>query len=190
VATWLRSASSTASQPPRAQEILAAYVENKGERDRVVKLKGWGLTDGQIARVVDQWGDHAEAELVKNPYSLMDAVDGFGWQRADQVAQRMGVKLDSPPRCSAALMHGLKEGAGHGNTYVSNGKLVSLAAVKYLGGVDETKVRAALAELEQAGKVVRHGVNIYLPKLAAAEATLAEAFSSRAQRAAKKGKAA
>lgn len=166
---------------PRAAEILDAYRANRGERDRVVRLKSYGLTDAQLARVLDKWGDEAEQMLQRDPYALMDAVDGFGWKRADQVAQRMGLALDAPPRLAAALMHAMREAAAAGHCYVASGKLVALVASKLLSGnATDAQVYEQLTSLVKAERLVPHGVNVYLPRLAEAESVMAEMFAARA----------
>lgn len=164
----------------RAAEIFDAYHARKADRDRVVRLKSWGLTDNQIARVIQTWGDDAEAELESNPYRLSEAVDGFGWERADAVARRMGVANDSPARIAAGVMHAMSEAVFAGHCYVPAGALARLvASEKVCGTGDEAAVRKAIDGLVERGRLVRHGTGIYLPSVAEAEADLAIEFSRR-----------
>jgi exodeoxyribonuclease V alpha subunit len=163
---------------PRAREITDAYRTHKDDRDRLVRFKQWGLTDNQIARVLAEWEDDAEARIEANPYDLMECVPGFGWTRADQVARKMGIALDAPPRLAAGLMHAMGEAQMAGHVYVAQGKLTALVAKKVCG-VDEQLVRRALDGLLERERLVRLGVNVYLPKLARAEGRLAEVFARR-----------
>lgn len=165
----------------RAEEIITAYRAHRLDRDRIVRLKQWGLTDNQIARVIAEWGDEAERRLEDNPYDLIACVPGFGWQRADQVARRMGVPLDAPARLRAGLMHAMTEAAGGGHVYVPQGKLTALVATKVCG-VEEVLVRASLVTLLADEGLVRLDQNVYLPKLARAEERLAQVFAARAQK--------
>ena len=167
----------------RACAIIDAYHAHRADRDRLVRFKQWGLTDNQIARVMAEWDDDAEARIEANPYDLMECVPGFGWKRADLVAQKMGVAKDAPPRLAAGLMHGMGEARGGGHVYVSHGKLTASVAKK-ICGVAEALVRAELDRVLERGKLVRLEVNIYLPKLERAEGRLAEAFAERAKSAA------
>lgn len=165
--------------PERAQQIIDAYQANRADRDRMVQFKQWGLTDNQIARVLAEWEDQAEERIKANPYELMECVPGFGWTRADLVARKMGLPLDAPPRLAAGLMHGMGEARGGGHVYVSQGKLTAQVAKKVCG-VDEALVRAELDRVLERGKLVRLGVNVYLPKLERAEGRLAVSFAERA----------
>lgn len=167
--------------PDRAREILDAYGEHQSDRDRIVLFKSWGLTDNQVARVLAEWGDDAEQLMAENPYALIECVPGFGWKRADAVAQRMGVALDSPPRLAAGLMHAMNESLGAGHCYVAQGKLVALVSTKVCAVQDEDKVRRVLEDLLERQRLVRIGPNIYVPKLARAECRLAAVFAARAK---------
>jgi exodeoxyribonuclease V alpha subunit len=175
--------------PPRAEEILGAYRAHKAERDRLVRFKQWGLTDGQVARVLDEWGDDAEERIQRNPYDLIEFVHGFGWTRADQVALRMGLPVDSIARCAAALLHNMNEAKGQGHCYWTDAKLVAVTTKKTLELADHKPVWTALEQLITQGKLVRLEARIYLPGIAVAEGRLAKVFATRA-RAAQGGRAA
>jgi exodeoxyribonuclease V alpha subunit len=170
---------------PRADEIVAAYQLHKQDRDRIVRFKQWGLTDNQIARVVDEWGEEAEERILRDPYALIECVKGFGWQRADAVAQRMGVRRDDPSRLAAGLLHAMDTATQSGHCYCPAGKLVALAAQKICSVTDESAVRRALEQLVERGKVDRIGQNIYLPRIAKAEGQLAKTFAARVRQSGK-----
>lgn len=164
----------------RAQEIFEAYRLNKADRDRVVRFKSWGLTDGQIGRVLAEWGSDAEAKLKENPYLLIKHVDGFGWTRADAVAQRMGVPKDSPARLAAGIIDVMTDATVHGNVYVPFGAIVRVTAEKKCGVAAEP-VESALRDLLKSEELVCRGPKVYLPKLARAELKLAVFCARRAK---------
>jgi exodeoxyribonuclease V alpha subunit len=165
--------------PKRAQAIVDAYREHKGDRDRMVRMKGAGLTDAQAARVIEAWGDDAERRLFDNPYELIQFVDGFGWSRADEVAKKMGVPPDSPPRIAAGIMHAMREASSAGHCYCAQGKLVGIVAGKVCCISDEKAVLVSLDHLVEKGRLVRYGSRIYLPDIAASEEQLARSFAAR-----------
>ena len=153
--------------PARRDEIVAAYHKHKGERDRMVRLKQWGLTDHQIGSLVRTYGEGVEDALRENPYRLCSEVRGFGFVRADAVARRMGVPLDSPSRVIAGCLHMLDEAAGHGHCYVPRGKLISMAA-RMLGLTDRDVV-GQMMRLTSGGHAEDRAGKIYRPSLATAE---------------------
>ncbi len=166
--------------PARAQAIYAAYQAHRAERDQLVELKGFGLTDGQVARVLDTWGDRTIEELRRDPYQLAELVDGFGFKRADAIALRMGLPTTHPSRVRAALLHVLDEAASAGNVYLPAGALVR-CAVKLLG-VEERIVRREANALLDEDRLVMTDRRAYRPKLARAEESLADGLARLVRR--------
>lgn len=145
----------------RVDEIVEAYQRFRADRDRIIRFKRWGMTDNQIAKVIAKWGDEAEARMRANPYELAYFVDGFGFIKADAIAQRMGVPLDASPRIQCGLTHTMKQAAGHGHCYVASGKLVRIAADKVLR-IDGDIVAKELAIMKKSGALVQHGARTFM----------------------------
>jgi len=159
--------------PERADKIAIAYEEQRADRDAMITLRGWGLTDNQVERCLKHWNTAADivVEVRANPYILMEHVNGFGFSRADDVAVRAGIPLDSPMRIGAALLHVLAEQVGMGHCYVSQGKLRVM--VEKLLGLPEPLVASAMHEHYAAGRLVTRGNRVYPPRLEADEADAA-----------------
>ena len=151
--------------PERADAIAVAYEEQRADRDAMITLRGWGLTDKQIARCLERWEDVAETveEVSKNPYVLMEHVAGFGFTRADDVALRAGIPTDSPLRIAAALYHLVGEEVMRGHCFVVQGKL--RAMTEKLLGVPETLVRPVMHREYVRGRLVVRGQRVYPPRL-------------------------
>lgn len=148
----------------RVDEIVEAYARFVHDRDRMIQFKRWGMTDNQIAKVVAKWGEESEARMKKNPYELVKYVDGFGFIKADMIAQRMGVPKDASPRIQCGLRHTMEQAAGHGHVYVPSGKLVKMAANKVLR-VDSALVAKELKLMRKAGELVQHGKRTFMRHL-------------------------
>ncbi len=110
----------------RAHEIYAAYREHRAERDLMVGLKGFGLTDGQCAQLVASYGESVIETIRRDPYALIADLHGWGWKKADALALRMGLPADHPGRLRACLEWMLGEEQGRGNVCVPAAKLVAL----------------------------------------------------------------
>jgi len=158
----------------RADSIVDAYVRFRSERDRMIRFRRWGLTENQISRMLTVWGDDAEAKLRDNPYELAEHVDGFGFLRADAIAQRMGVPKDAIPRIECGLHHTMEQATGHGHCYVSTGKLVKLAADKVLR-LDGDVVARELKKMRKRGDFVQHGKRTFSRRLNRHEQRCADA---------------
>ena len=160
----------------RAEAVRTAYLTVAGEREYMVTLRGWGLTDGQVARCVAAWGElRSVVEHVRaDPYELAAVVQGFGFLRADKVARAMGIAPDAPARIRAGIVHMLDQGASEGHCYVAGGKLRDMAA--RMLGVPESLIVPQIFAVVEAGRVVRRGWRVYSARLDAAEQACASAL--------------
>lgn len=157
--------------PERAQLIHAAYMKALPDRDELVELKGYGLTDRQIAALQEVFRDGTLDAIRRDPYVLITRVDGFGWKRADELAMKMGLPANHPSRVRAFLLHAMREASSAGHVYVPTGKLVGMAG-RALGVHAREIRREANSLLEQEQLVVRDG-RAYLLRLHLAESTVA-----------------
>ena len=120
----------------RAAQVGVDVIENLAEvwlKDResnAVKawLAGLGLTMRQIDSVYGKYKESAGSVLRANPYLLARDVRGFGFKRADEVAQSMGTAPDAEERIEAALEHAAREVHDDGHTWVDYGECVARAA--------------------------------------------------------------
>jgi exodeoxyribonuclease V alpha subunit len=160
--------------PERADRIAIAYEEQRADRDALIVLRGWGLTDRQVERCTERWNTPAEVvEVVRlNPYVLMEHVAGFGFVRADDVALRAGTPLDSPMRIGAALHHVLGEEVAAGHCFVAQGKLRVM--VEKLLTLDGNLIQRAMRQEYVTGRLVVRGTRVYHPRLEADEADAAD----------------
>lgn len=151
--------------------IVDEYQNSRAARDRMVVLRGWGLTDNQAAKLLEAFGDDVVERVRANPYALIGAVPGFGWVRSDELARRMGIEPDSPARLRAGLVHTLGEAAAEGHTFVGRPMLVRAADFRHLrlGRERERDIDAALEDAIEAELVVEEDGRIYLPNLRRAE---------------------
>lgn len=161
--------------PERADAIADAYERRRADRDAMITLRGWGLTDKQVARCLEQWDCDAAGvvEAVRaNPYVLMEDVAGFGFKRADDVALRAGLERDSPMRIAAALRHLLGEEVLKGHCFVTQGKLRVMA--EKLLELPESAIVPVMRAQYAAGKMVVREQRVYLPNLDRDEADSAD----------------
>lgn len=161
--------------PERAEAIAQAYRARSVDRDAMITLHGWGLTDKQIERCKEQWDCEAGGAVQTiraNPYVLMDDVTGFGFKRADDVAVRSGIDHDSPMRIGAALRHLMGETLSQGHCFVTQGKLRVMA--EKLLELPATTITPVLQTQYYNGRLVLRGQRVYLPRLDLDEADSAK----------------
>jgi exodeoxyribonuclease V alpha subunit len=160
--------------PERARAIHHAYLAHQSERDSMIALRGWGLTDGQVARCLSQWETLTMVvhKIRENPYALASCVHGFGFKRADLVGSKMGIAHDSPFRIQAGVEHVLSCAVEEGHCYMP-GKTLQEKACADLG-VSPGEVAKAIVALAKAGRVVRREWRVYLARMDVAEQACAD----------------
>jgi len=165
----------------RANAIRDAYLSRRDERDQMVFLKRWGLTDWQCARIIGEYRHKAEQVMRDNPYQLT-RIDGFGFKTVDAIALKLGVTRDHIERAKAAVLHMLDIARGIGHTYVPIKSLVKRCIADL--EVPGKRVREAVALLDKSSDVVTSIssdgdiTNVSLRKLYTAEMQIAHRLTA------------
>lgn len=105
--------------PAKAQYIRQEYLKNKRIQDAVMFLQNYGITTGTALKIYKIYGENTIADVQKNPYRLIEDIDGIGFLTADRIAANMGIRKEDPVRIRAAVLHVLGESSEkNGNTYL------------------------------------------------------------------------
>jgi exodeoxyribonuclease V alpha subunit len=148
--------------------ISTALTAMKEMQETLVFLKSHGITTGTSIRLYKTYGKAAGAILRENPYQIIDDVAGIGFQTADEIARKMGVKEESIYRLTAGVRFVLDDACrAGGHCYLPNDELSERAAG--LLGVDEAKVSRAVLSAVETGYLIAEGDSIFPLKLYEAE---------------------
>lgn len=130
----------------KAEDIAKAYGEIKDMQDAVMTLQAFDIPLGTAMRIYKVYGKDTAETVRKNPYLLIEDVDGIGFITADKIAAKTGIARDSAFRVSAGLIYTLKESVRQGgNTcYPFNDAAAEAAG---LLDVDEALVRSVADSL-------------------------------------------
>lgn len=163
----------------RARRILQGWQKQRGIRDLMVFLQAHGVTISQAVKIHKHYGSAALATVKANPYRLAEDIFGFGFQTADQIAEKLGMARDAPSRLQAGLLHALNRATGQGHMFLPDNALVELASE--ILNLSAEQVRAARDRLVQRGEIVCEPLSVdvasracYLPRLLAAEVGIAD----------------
>jgi len=144
--------------------ILAELEASRPIEQALVFLRGLGLGESMSAKVLKAVGPGAPDLIRRNPYRLMDEVEGIGFRRADELARGLGVAPDSPFRVRAGLAHVLKEELEEGHLYQLADPLVEQSS--QLLEIEPDRVAAVLGEQVASGVLVeepkRGDVRVFL----------------------------
>jgi exodeoxyribonuclease V alpha subunit len=160
----------------RAAAMQKAWADQRGQREVMVFLQGYGASPALAARIFKRYGQNAVARVRENPYRLAFDVWGIGFLSADRLAVSLGINKESDMRIEAGVRHALEEASSHGHVYVARDDLVRDAGSRL--EVDASLVEPAVDRLARRGDVaIEHGedtIAVYETGLLRAEVAAAD----------------
>ena len=168
--------------PKRRKRIKEAWEEQKVIRDIMLFLHSNGVSTSRAVRIYKTYGEDAIEKVRSDPYRLAKDIHGIGFKTADQIAQKMGVPVDSLIRACAGLNHVLIEATGDGHCALPVELLKDEAGKLLL--VEDKIVTEALERTLASNDLVKETINgqelIFLPHLKRAEEIIAGRIRSLA----------
>lgn len=137
--------------PRIARDIAAQLEEKKDVRDAMIYLQGFGIGGARALKIWQRYGTDLYRVLKENPYQLAEDISGIGFQTADEIAQKTGIRPDSDFRVRSGIRYELSMGLQEGSSYLPASILVP-RAVSLLNVPEET-VRIQLQNLAMDGNV-------------------------------------
>ena len=117
----------------RAQMIQESYAEQAQQREAMVFLQSYGVTPALAVKIYKRYGENVRQVITRNPYRLVEDVEGIGFKTADRIASSLGIEQSSEYRLSAGVKYTLSEAtAGAGHCYLPRPEL-AFAARRLLG---------------------------------------------------------
>ncbi|MBO7221940.1 MAG: ATP-dependent RecD-like DNA helicase [Clostridia bacterium] len=143
----------------RATEFGMEYTKIMRMQDAIVFLQELGITINLALKIYRVYEDKTEEFVRKNPYMLVDDIDGIGFATADRIAGELGIAKDSDYRITAGIIYALKEASNkHGHTYLPENELVGIAFDLLSLDCDEpdVRIRNNIDDLVLFGDIVRY----------------------------------
>ncbi|MFZ4735289.1 MAG: ATP-dependent RecD-like DNA helicase [Bradymonadia bacterium] len=139
--------------PVRSEQLQAAFVEGRSQRETLVFLATQQVPPGLALRVFKRYGAQTIAVVRANPYRLAEEVVGVGFLTADRIARALGFPADHPARAGAALWHALHEAGDDGHVLLPRSRLLERARA-LLEDAPGAPVDTVLGELVAEGRLV------------------------------------
>jgi exodeoxyribonuclease V alpha subunit len=166
--------------PKRRKRIKGSWDEQKVIRDIMIFLHSNGVSTSRAVRIYKTYGEDAIEKVRSDPYRLAADIQGIGFKTADQVAQKIGIPVDSLIRACAGLSHVLIEATGNGHCALPV-EILKDGAIKLLQ-VEDKIVTKALERTLASNHLVKETINaqemIFLPHLKRAEEIIAARIRS------------
>lgn len=161
--------------PKRRKRIKEAWAEQKVIRQIMLFLHSHGVSTSRAVRIYKTYGEDAIERVRTNPYTLAKDIHGIGFKTADQIAQKIGIPVDSLVRACAGLSHVLLEATGEGHCALPT-ELLKDEAGKLLLVEDKIVTEAlerTLANKDLVQETIAGQELIFLPSLKRAEEIIA-----------------
>ena len=112
----------------KAMEIASQINEKRDLRQAMIFLQQYGITMNLAVKVYQAYGQDVYGIIRENPYRLADDIDGVGFRTADEIAARVGIRMDSDFRVRSGILYTLLQASGEGHTYLPETELTPRAS--------------------------------------------------------------
>lgn len=153
--------------------IAETLLKNEGLEKILIGLSDYGFGAQLAMKIYQAYGADTLEIIKENPYQLIQDIDGVGFQRADELAELLGITGNHPERIQAAFLYWLNERAmNDGHVFMPYDEVIQ-AVEKLLSSsgpdIIEADIVRELDALEEDGRLVREEEDVYLPELYYAE---------------------
>ena len=138
--------------PRKAREIGEQMLEKAQMQNAMIFLSQYGISLSLGIKIYQKYQDTLYGVLRENPYQLAEDIQGVGFRIADQIAGRVGIRLDSPYRIRSGLYYLLTQAGLQGHIYLPKEELFSQAAA--LLGADSSLLEKHLMDMIIDRKIV------------------------------------
>ena len=135
----------------KAEAISDDFKAQSGIRSAMIFFKDW-FGPAITMKIYKKWGSAAVDVAKANPYRLCDEIYGIGFERADKIAEELGVARDSEARIMSGVHYVLKYNEiQNGHVCLPREKLSESCAS--LLGVSEEAANEAVSALLKEGSI-------------------------------------
>ncbi|WP_223702830.1 SF1B family DNA helicase RecD2 [Sutcliffiella deserti] len=154
----------------KAKQLYSTLMEHQGLEQVMIALSQFGFGPQLSMKIYQTYKDETIAMLQKNPYQLVEDVEGIGFGRADELGSHFGISGNHPDRIRAGCLYTIEQHSlQEGHCYVTDVQLseavVRLLNEKQYGLVSESDISREILQLTEEGKLKAEEERVYLPSL-------------------------
>ncbi|RNF40977.1 ATP-dependent RecD-like DNA helicase [Planococcus salinus] len=158
--------------------IRSTLQMNLGLERVMIQLNDWGFGPQIGMRIYQEYREETIDILTKNPFRLIEEIEGIGFQRADELGAKLGITGSHPDRIKASILHILNQASlSDGHVYVDAKTLIPLVKqmleARQREEIPVEAISKAAIELNEEGKVAGEETRLYLPSLYYSEVGIA-----------------
>ncbi|GGJ66943.1 exodeoxyribonuclease V alpha subunit [Anoxybacillus voinovskiensis] len=158
----------------KAKELYETLKAHQGLEQIMISLSRLGFGPQLSMKIYQVYQDMTLDVIQKNPYQLVEDVEGIGFVRADELGHQLGISGRHPDRIRAACLYVLENDClQEGHVYLTKeqvlGKVKELLEAKRDEAVPEENIAHVLLMLTEEGKLMSEDDKYYIPSLYFAE---------------------
>ena len=128
-----------------AQQIGEQVLEKAHMQNALIFLTQYGISLNLGIRIYNRYQDSLYRILQENPYRIAEDIQGVGFRTADEIASRVGIRVDSEFRIRSGILYVLYLAQQQGHLYLP--KEILIANCGKLLGVEAESIEKYLTDL-------------------------------------------
>lgn len=158
--------------------IRSTLQMNLGLERVMIQLNDWGFGPQVGMRIFQAYREETIDILTKNPFRLIEEIEGIGFQRADELGAKLGLTGSHPDRIKASILHLLNQASlSEGHVYIDAKTLIpqvkEMLEARQREEISIETISQAAIELNEESKVAGEETRLYLPSLYYSEVGIA-----------------
>lgn len=129
----------------KAMDIAAQLVDKRDMRKAMIFLQDYGINMNLANKIYSHYGQNIYTIIKQNPYKMADDIDGIGFKIADDIAVKVGIRVDSDFRIKSGIFYILQQASMQGHIYLPMEELE--AGVKGLLLIDIPDIEKFIMDL-------------------------------------------
>ncbi|MDD3415333.1 MAG: ATP-dependent RecD-like DNA helicase [Lachnospiraceae bacterium] len=111
-----------------SREISAQMEEKKDMRKAMIFLQQYGISMALAVRIYNTYQKELYQVIKENPYRMTEEIVGIGFKTADEIAEKVGIHMDSDFRIRSGILYCLAQATAEGNVYFPKQIIIDRAA--------------------------------------------------------------
>ncbi|MCP2035027.1 exodeoxyribonuclease V alpha subunit [Planomicrobium sp. HSC-17F08] len=150
--------------------IRSTLQMNLGLERVMIQLNDWGFGPQVGMRIYQAYREETIDVLTKNPYRLIEEIEGIGFQRADELGWKLGITGSHPDRIKASILYLLNQASlSEGHVYLDAKTMIPMVKemleASQRDEIPIPMISKAMIELNEERKVAGEETRLYLPSL-------------------------
>ncbi|MHB1001449.1 MAG: SF1B family DNA helicase RecD2 [Armatimonadota bacterium] len=109
------------------EDLRNKWISTSNTNAVTTALSAYGLTHHQVTTLVKKLGNNAVGIIQRDPYVIVQEIDGFGFKKVDKIARQIGIEKDDPSRIRAGILYCVEDLLNSGDCWVEYEELLDRA---------------------------------------------------------------